>query len=408
MASEYRQTVEQVVAALASDGDRGLSEAEARARLERYGPNQLAREPPVPAWKKFVAQFRDVLVILLIIATVISAALWLYERDAALPYEAIAIGAVVLLNAILGYLQEHRAETAVAALQQMAAAHGRVTRDGETKHIPASDIVPGDLILIEEGDTVPADARVVQSTALQTAEAGLTGESLPVSKEVDPITADVGLGDRANMIFSGTFVTYGHGRAVVTATGMGTEMGRIAGLLARVPAETTPLQQELDRVGKTLGLVVVAIAVLMITTIVLVEHIRGLSALLDVLILGVALAVAAVPEGLPTVVTVVLSIGVQRMARRNAIVKHLSAVETLGSASVIASDKTGTLTRNEMTVREVVTASGRVSFSGTGYAPLGDVRHDNGEAVTGAARIELERTLAVADRANNASLHQRD
>jgi Ca2+-transporting ATPase len=408
MTAEYQQTAEQVMAALASDLGRGLSQSEASARLGRYGPNQLASEPPVPAWKKFLAQFRDVLVLLLIIATGISAALWLYERDSALPYEAIAIGAVVLLNAILGYVEERRAETAVAALQQMAAAQARVIRDGETNRIPASAIVPGDVVMIEEGDTVPADARVVQSVALQTAEAALTGESLPVSKDAEPIAADVGLGDRTNMVFSGTSVTYGHARAIVTATGMRTEVGRIAGLLARVPSETTPLQKQLDRVGKTLGLVVVAIAVVMIATVVLVEHIRGFSALLDVLILGVALAVAAVPEGLPAIVTAVLSIGVQRMARRNTIVRHLSAVETLGSASIIASDKTGTLTKNEMTVREVVTASGRTLFGGTGYAPVGEVRRDDGQPVAGAARIELERTLAVADRANNASLHQRN
>jgi Ca2+-transporting ATPase len=408
MAPAYQQRVEQVAAALGSDVERGLREADARTRLAHDGPNRLAGEPPIPAWKKFLAQFRDVLVVLLMIATAISAALWWYERDAPLPYEALAIGAVVLLNAILGFVQERRAETAVAALQQMAAAHAHVIRDGETKQIPASDIVAGDVILIEEGDTVPADARVAGSSALQTAEAALTGESLPVSKDVAPIAGDVALGDRANMVFSGTAITYGHGRAVVTATGMQTEMGRIAGMLARVPAETTPLQKELDQVGRTLGVGVVAIAVLMIATIVWVEDVRGLSALLDVLILGVALAVAAVPEGLPTIVTLVLSIGVQRMARRHAIVRHLSAVETLGSASVIASDKTGTLTRNEMTVREVVTASGRILFGGTGYAPVGDVRQDGGQPVSGGLRIELERTLAVADRANNASLHQHD
>jgi Ca2+-transporting ATPase len=283
-----------------------------------------------------------------------------------------------------------------------------VIRDGEPNRIPASGIVPGDVMMLQEGDTVAADARVVRSVALQTAEANLTGESLPVSKDADPVAPDVGLGDRTNMVFSGTSVTYGHGRAIVTATGMRTEVGRIAGLLARAPSETTPLQKQLDHVGKTLGLVVVAIALVMTATVVWAEDIRGLSALLDVLILGVALAVAAVPEGLPTVVNAVLSIGVQRMARRNAIVRHLSAVETLGSASVIASDKTGTLTKNEMTVREVVTASGRIVFGGTGYAPVGEIRQDNGQPVRGAARIELEWMLAVGDRANNASLHHRN
>src|SRR4051794_19349919 len=408
MAAEYQRSVHDVLAAQASDAVRGLTAADARARLERGGPNQLAAEPPVPAWRKFLAQFTDLLVILLLIATAISAVLWFYERDAALPYEAIAISAVVLLNAVMGYLQEQRAESAIAALQQMAAAHAHVIRDGVLSSVPAADVVAGDIIVVEEGDTVAADARVVESTALSMAEAALTGESLPVAKDVDTISDEAAVGDRTNMIYSGTSATYGRGRAVVVATGMRTEMGRIAGMLAHVPAEHTPLQRELDYVGKLLGVVVVVIAVVMITTIIVVEHVRGLSALFDVLILGVALAVAAVPEGLPAVVTAVLSMGVQRMARRKAIVRHLSAVETLGSASVIASDKTGTLTRNEMTVREVVTASGRVLFGGTGYAPVGDLRAEQGGDVAGDLRLELERALAVADRANNASLQQRD
>jgi len=259
-----------------------------------------------------------------------------------------------------------------------------------------------------EGDTVPADARVIESTALQTAEAALTGESLPVSKDTLPITKEVELGDRHNMIFSGTAATYGRGVAVVVATGMQTQMGRIAGMLKEAPAESTPLQKELDRVGKLLGIVVVVIAVVMITTILIVEEVRGFSAIFDVLILGVALAVAAVPEGLPAVVTAVLSLGVQRMAKRNAIVRHLAAVETLGSANVIASDKTGTLTKNEMTVRAVVTASGRVRLDGTGYAPEGEVRRDGGGEIDGALRFEFARTLTAADRVNNAVLQQRD
>jgi Ca2+-transporting ATPase len=244
----------------------------------------------------------------------------------------------------------------------------------------------------------------------------VTGESLPVSKDIALITEEVGLGDRGNMIFSGTAATYGRGRAVVVATGMQTQMGRIAGMLKEATAETTPLQKELDRVGRLLGIIVVVIAVVMISTIIIVEGVSGFSALFDVLILGVALAVAAVPEGLPAVVAVVLSLGVQRMARRNAIVRRLAAVETLGSANAIASDKTGTLTKNEMTVRRVVTASGRVSFGGTGYAPEGEVNQvgegtiaDGKQGVIdGALRIELERALAVADRANNAVLQERD
>ena len=404
----YRQRVDDVAAALGSDVQRGLSDEEARSRLEQYGHNELAAEKLVPAWRRFVAQFQDALVILLLVATAISVGLWAYEREAALPYEAIAIFAVVLLNAILGYVQESRAEAAVAALRAMSAADATAIRSGERLSIPASDIVPGDVILIEEGDTIPADGRLVESTALQTAEAALTGESLPVTKDTVACAEDVTLGDRHNMVFSGTAATYGHGKAVVTATGMRTEMGRIAGLLKETHDDATPLQRELDRTGKLLGIVVIVIAIVMIATIIIVENVRGLAAILDVLILGVALAVAAVPEGLPAVVTAVLSIGVQRMARRNAIVRHLAAVETLGSASVIASDKTGTLTKNEMTVRVVVTASGRVTFDGSGYEPKGEIRREGGGPIDGVLRVELERALAAADRANNAVVQERN
>ena len=404
----YAQTVDEVLARLDTDGRSGLSRQQVKERLGRYGKNELTAEAPVPAWRKFLAQFSDVLVILLISAGLISAGLWAAERDSALPYEAIAILAIVLLNAVMGYLQQARAEQAVSALRQMSAAQAKVVRGGERQSAPATDLVPGDILVIEEGDTVPADGRLIEVAALQTAEAALTGESLPVAKDVAPIAADAGLGDRHNMIFSGTAATYGHGLAVVTATGMQTQMGHIAGLLKQGPEERTPLQEQLDRVGKILAVTVVAIAAVMIATILMVEDVRGFSAIFDVLILGVALAVAAVPEGLPAVVTAVLSIGVQRMARRNAIVRHLAAVETLGSANVIASDKTGTLTKNEMTVRVAVTASGRVRFAGTGYVPEGEVVREGGGPIEGPLQAELTRALIVADRANNAVLQESD
>jgi Ca2+-transporting ATPase len=404
----YRQSSDHLLAELKTDVRRGLTTEEARTRLVTYGRNVLTAEQPVPGWKKFLAQFQDILVILLLAATAISAGLWLYEQDSALPYEAMAIFIVVLLNAVMGYIQQERAEEAVAALRRMSAAQARVIRDGARHGIPADEVVPGDIILIEEGDTIPADARLITSTSLQTAEAPLTGESLPVSKDTAALTEEAEVGDRHNMVFSGTAATYGRGSAVVTATGMQTEMGRIATLLQQAPAETTPLQVELDRIGRMLGLVVIAIAVVMIATIIVVEQVRSLSAIIDVLILGVALAVAAVPESLPAVVTAVLSIGVQRMAKRNAIVRRLAAVETLGSATVIASDKTGTLTKNEMTVRTLVTAGGRVSFSGTGYSPEGLVQSDDGEPPDGALRFEVLRALAAADRANNAVIQEHD
>jgi Ca2+-transporting ATPase len=406
--AEYRWTAKEVVAGLTSDAQRGLSTEEARARLERYGPNELEAERPVPAWRRFLAQFRDTLVILLVIATAISVGLWAYERDSALPYEGIAIFAIVLLNGILGYVQESRAERAVAALRAMSAAEASVVRDGERGSIPAAELVPGDIILVEEGDTIPADARLIESTALQASEASLTGESLPVQKDVQPIEEEVGLGDRSNVVFSGTAATYGRGKAVVTATGMQTELGKIAGMLRRTEDEATPLQKELDRTGRLLGAIVLVIAAVIVATILLVEGVREPAAIFDVLILGVALAVAAVPEGLPAIVTAVLAIGVQRMARRNAIVRRLPAVETLGSATVIASDKTGTLTKNEMTVRTVVTASGRADLGGTGYAPEGELRRDGQPVEDDALRAEVERALRAADLANNATLSHSD
>jgi P-type Ca2+ transporter type 2C len=411
----YRRPGEEVVAWLKSDARKGLSSAEAKARLASHGPNELAQQKPVPAWKKLLVQFCDPLVILLLVAALISTVLWVYGREATLPYEGLAILAVVVLNAAMGYVQQAKAEQAVAALKQMSAAHANVIRDGQRRSIAAAELAPGDIIIVEEGDTVPADARLIQVAALQTAEAALTGESLPVSKETDALAEQATLGDRLNMIFAGTALTYGRGKAIVTATGMHTQLGQVAGMLEAAPAESTPLQKELARVGKLLGIVVIGVAVVMITTIIVVEDVRGVAAWFNVFILGVALAVAAVPEGLPAVVTAVLALGVQRMAKRNAIVRHLASVETLGSASVIATDKTGTLTRNEMTVRSVVTVSGRVDFGGTGYAPHGEVTRQaddtsgaQSKVIEGPLRVELERALSVGDRANNAVRHEQE
>ena len=404
----YQQTFEAVIESLGTNAERGLAAQEAGERLTRDGANELQAEAPVPAWRRFAQQFSGVLVILLLLAAAISAGLWLVERESALPYEALAIMSVVLLNAIIGYVQESRAASAVAALREMSAAQASVIRDGERRGIPASELVCGDIVVLEEGDTIPADARLIQSSSLQTAEAALTGESFPVVKDIGPISGDADLGDRLNMVYSGTTVTSGRGSAVVTQTAMATEMGRIAGLLKNTSEDPTPLQLELDRVGRLLGIVVVVIAAIMIGTIMLLSGVRTLSGMFDVLILGVAMAVAAVPEGLPAVVTAVLALGVQRMATRRAIVRHLAAVETLGSATVIASDKTGTLTRNEMTVRRIVTASGRVQVGGTGYEPVGTLETDNGGPVEGDVQREILRALTAADRVNNATIREQD
>lgn len=401
-------SADRVLALLSTDPRSGLTEEEAQQRLERYGRNELQEEEPVRAWRRLLAQFNDVLVLLLIVAALISAGLWFIERDSSLPYEAMAILGIVFLNAVMGYVQQARAENAVQALRQMSAPQATVMRAGIQGRIESAFVVPGDILVMEEGDTVPADARVIEANALQAAEASLTGESLPVSKQASVLPAATILGDRRNMLFSGTAVVRGRGRAVVTATGMQTEMGRIADMLEAAPDDGTPLQKELGRVGKLLGSAVVVIAAVMVGSIMLISDISGASALFDVFILGVALAVAAVPEGLPAVVTAVLSLGVQRMAKRNAIVRRLAAVETLGSADVIASDKTGTLTRNEMMVRRIVTVSGHVDLSGSGYTPEGEVFPSLDATTNSALRSEVVRALAAADRANNAVLQSRD
>jgi Ca2+-transporting ATPase len=327
----HAQTAEDVLKLLRADPQRGLGEQEVRARLERYGPNELEAEPPVPAWRRFVAQFQNVLVLLLIAAALTSVILWIVEGDSALPYEGLVILAIVILNAVLGFVQESRAERAVAALRAMAAAEARVLRDGEEQRCPARDVVPGDILLIEEGDAIPADARLLTVVELHTQEASLTGESTPVSKNIAPVPEDVSLGDRHDMVFSGTVASSGRGRAVVTTTGMNTELGRIAGMLKRPVAEVTPLQRELDRTGQRIAVGVGVIAVVIIATLVGTAERRDTAHILEALLFGVALAVAAIPEGLAAVITAVLAIGVQRMARRGAIVRKLPAVETLGA-----------------------------------------------------------------------------
>jgi Ca2+-transporting ATPase len=402
----YLETAEAVLAGLGSDPARGLTSTEAAARLRQFGPNALAAEPSPPAWRRFVAQFQNPLVALLLVAAVISSGVWLLERDSELPFETLTILVILLANAVLGFIQEARAEQAVAALRRMTAATATVLRDGQRQKILASQVVPGDILLIEEGDAIAADGRVIEAIGLQVSEAALTGESLPVSKCVEPLGEAAGLGDRRNMVFAGTVVTYGRGRAVVTATGMHTEVGCIAGLLQRTEDEATPLQAEIARVGRTLGAVVIAIAALIVVTVLLTSPAITSRVVVDALVIGVSLAVAAVPEGLAAILTIVLALGMQRMARRNVIVRRLAAVETLGSANVICTDKTGTLTRNEMTARCLITASGQVTFTGSGYAPHGEVLAADGRPLATNSPLYAEVVLALraAALANNSAL----
>ncbi len=401
----YRESVANVIHALRSDATHGLSAAEAQARLQTYGKNELPHAPPVPTWRKLLAQFQNPLTILLLAATVISFVVWRIEQDAPLPYESLAILVIVILNAVLGYVQENRAEQAIAALQAMSAPQAKVLRDGEPTPIPANELVPGDILLIEEGDTLPADGRIIQSIALRVAESALTGESASVSKDTEPLPEETGIADQDNMIFSGTAVTAGRGRAIVTATGADTQIGNIARTLQEEREEPTPLQRELDHVGRLLGRIVIVIAILMGLTLLIVNHgTSSLAQLVDILLIAVSLAVAAVPEGLTAITTIVLSLGMSRMTKRNVIVRKLSAVETLGSTTVICTDKTGTLTKNEMTVRAVVTPLGRVELTGIGYTPEGEIQQ-NGKRVEDEELLgQVTRTLRVGALANNARL----
>jgi Ca2+-transporting ATPase len=403
----HRVPADAVVKALRSDGARGLSRSDAQARLQQYGPNQLKSAPETPWWKRLLEQFENFLVIILLVATVISMVEWLLQdpRETALPYEAIVILAIVILNALLGFIQEARAEKSVRALMALAAPEATVVRDGERQRIATHEMVPGDILLVEAGDKIPADARIVEDANLHTDEAPLTGESMPVAKDARPIDAEVGIGDRRNMLYSGTVATYGRGRAVVVATGMATEVGRIAGLLEAAEKEPTPLQQELDRTGKRLSVIMLGICAIVFATGLLTSPVINLSAILSLFLFAVALAVAAIPEALPAIVTVGLSLGVRRMAAANAIVRKLPAVETLGAATVICSDKTGTLTRNEMTVRAVYTAGALIDVSGSGYVPEGEFTIE-GAALDKSppAREAAGKTLQAAALANDAAL----
>ncbi len=365
-----------VVSRVGTDPERGLTREEAARRLEEVGPNAIDTVPPVPTWRKVLEQFRDPLIYLLLAATAIALVAWVVEGATGVPYDAFIIAVIVVLNAILGYVQEARAEHAVEALQRLSAATASVVRDGVQQRLPTTEIVPGDVLVLAEGDTVAADARLLSAATLKVSEASLTGESEAELKDARTLPEPAALGDRLNMVFNGTAVTQGVGRAVVTATGMSTQMGRIAGLLHETREDPTPLQREIARVGRMLGIAVIAIAVVVVVTVVVFFGAETADDVVTALLLGVSLAVAAVPEGLPTILSVVLALGVQRMAGHNAIVKKLSSVETLGSASVVCSDKTGTLTRGEMTIGRVVTAGGEVTVSGAGYRPEGRMEQE--------------------------------
>ena len=350
MSELYQRTQDDILTELESSAS-GLSEAQAEERLERYGENKLAEAKKTTVLQRFFQQLKDPMLLILLAAAAVSAVTNALSGESFT--EVFIILVVVLLNAVLGVIQESKAEAAIEALQSMTAAKCKVLRGGELKVIESSRLVPGDVVVLDAGDAVPADGRLLESASLKIEEAALTGESVPVNKAVEVIfDGDVPLGDRRNMCYMGSTVVYGRGRAVVTATGMGTEMGRIAGVLAQTEQEQTPLQRKLSQLGGVLSKLVLGICVFIFVFDLLVAGDFSLDSVLRTFMVAVSLAVAAIPEGLATVVTVVLSIGVTNMSKRNAVIRRLTAVETLGCTQVICSDKTGTLTQNKMTVIE--------------------------------------------------------
>ncbi|MDD4504691.1 MAG: HAD-IC family P-type ATPase, partial [Clostridiaceae bacterium] len=362
----YNKGIQAVSEELSVDVKKGLSEGEVESRLGKYGYNELKEKGKESIWVKVAKQLKDFLVITLIIASIVSGLVGEIS-------DAIVIIAIVIVNAVLGVVQEGKAEKAMDALKKMSAPNARVYRDGHIIIIPAKNLVPGDVVLIEAGDSIPADMRLFESANLKVEEASLTGESVPSEKDASKaFDAEVSIGDRVNMVYMSTIVTYGRGKGIVVSTGINTEIGRIAEAIQAFEDETTPLQLKLNELGKWLGLACLIICAIVFA----IGFIRG-GDILEMFLVSISLAVAAIPEGLPAVVTIVLALGMKRMVQRNAIVRKLLAVETLGCVTVICSDKTGTLTQNEMTVVRAFTEGNVYKVSGQGYNPTGEISFED-------------------------------
>lgn len=392
----------EVVSLLGSNTSAGISRSEAGDRLDIYGRNELPSAPPPRPFAILARQFTSFLVVILLIASALSLAIWLVQREEALPFDTIVILAIVVANATLGFFQEYRAEKSLEKLKSLSGPRATVIRGSNQMEIAASELVPGDLLLLMTGARVLADARLVFTSSLKVDESTLTGESTAVHKQVEPTAGDSELADRASMVYAGTTVAAGRGSAVVTATGSYTEIGRIAELILTTEHPITPLQKSLNQLGWRLGVLIVIISVVVAATGLFVTGTPDLSHAVDMLLFGIALAVFAIPEGLPAVMTGALALGTQRMARRRAIVRRLAAVETLGSTTAICSDKTGTLTVGEMTVRRLLLPSGQVIFGSGGYEPVGEIT-GSPEAVDAAALLAVSAALC-----NDAAIRQDD
>lgn len=395
-------TVEEALSRQDVAVDQGLSGAQIRARQQQFGPNELEETAGRPTWEIILDQFKNIMLIMLIGVAVVSAVLDLMAQ--AFPKDAIAIFAIVLLNGLLGYVQESRAEKALAALKKLSSPRVRVVRDGQESEIDAKELVPGDVMLIEAGSQVAADGRLIEAANLQIRESALTGEAEAVTKRPQlTLAADAPLGDRLNLVFQGTEVIQGRGTVLICHTGMDTELGKIATMLQTVEAEATPLQQRMGQLGNVL----VTGSMILVGLVVLGGILRtgDFSLFSELLEVSLSMAVAVVPEGLPAVITVTLALGTQRMVRRQALIRKLPAVETLGSVTTICSDKTGTLTQNKMVVQGVKTASQSVQISGEGYAPLGNFSL-NGQTITPDQNSELQPLLLACTLCNDATLQQ--
>jgi Ca2+-transporting ATPase len=388
----YEQSIEEVSANLATDPSNGLSSDEVKSRLERYGPNELEHKEGASILQMFIAQLKDYMVIILLAASLVS----LLVNEVV---DALVIIGIVIINAVLGVVQEYRAGRALEALKKMSAPNAKVIRDGKELSVPAIELVPGDLVVLETGDYIPADVRLVSTINLKVEEAALTGESVPVEKDAgERLNGDIGLGDQINCGFMSTIITYGRGSGIVTATGMDTVIGNIAKMIQEDVQEDTPLQRKLAQLGKILGT-----ACLVICAIVFGLGLWRGEELLAMFMTAVSLAVAAIPEGLPAVVTIVLALGMQRMVKHNAIMKKLHAVETLGSTTVICSDKTGTLTQNQMTIVKMYTLGQEIDVSGDGYNPEGSLTIEDQE-VNLSEQPAIARLMEIQALCNDARL----
>jgi Ca2+-transporting ATPase len=374
----HSMEIAQALKELGTDPHKGLTEEEVKSRLEKYGYNELKKEEKISSFTLFINQFKNILIIILLIAIVLSVVTYFIDPEQGEIIDAIIIAVIVFFCAGLGFIQEYRAERALEALKKMLSPTITALRGGKEEEVPSKELVPGDILLLEAGDKIPADARLIENHSLRCDEAPLTGESVPVGKNIDPLPENVRVNDRRNMIFTGTTVTYGRGKAAVTSTGMNTEFGKIAEEVTTVEAEKTPLERRTDEIGKWLGIISLGICFLVAGVSVVREMMGGgkvdLPFIVTMVMFAVSLAVAAVPEALAAIVTGALAIGMHQMAQRNALVRKMPAVETLGCTTVICSDKTGTLTKGEMTVRKIFTVGRSIEVTGAGYEPRGEFK----------------------------------